>query len=217
MPKLITQSSFNHKHFTTTKSCADMKDPSARRAVMSFAGLDPQNLIIAQQTHGVNVKIVSKTDRNKIIGDCDALICADPEIILGIFTADCMPIMMACAKRQVIAAVHAGWRGLAGGIIEKTAQILKNDFNAAPEEIDLYIGPHICKRCYEVSSDFEKIFGLPLENGKMDLSLAACNKASAVGIVNSTVSSLCTCNESDLFFSYRRDKSKERQLTFLSF
>jgi YfiH family protein len=194
-----------------------MKDPAARRSALAFAGLNSADLILANQTHGVNVKTVSKSDKNKTIDDCDALICAEPGIILGIFTADCMPIMMACRSRGVIAAVHAGWKGLSCGIIEKTAGILKKDFRIEPEEIDLYIGPHICGRCYETGQDFEKISGLPVENGRTDLSLAALNKAAQAGIVNSANSLYCTLHENDLFFSYRRDKCSQRQLTFLTF
>lgn len=213
---LIKEKRFSDNCFTTTKSCGNMKDTSERLSFLLSEGLCPENLVLAGQVHGNNVCVVSKADKGTVIKNCDGLITEDKSIAMGIFTADCMPVMMISGCGKVRAAVHAGWRGLDAGIIEKTIHIFKERFGIEPWAIKAYIGPHIRECCYEVSPDFEKVFNVPLKGGKFSLLKTAENIMQEEGLKEVRACKECTfCDKNDLFFSYRKDKTEKRILTLL--
>ena len=70
-----------------------------------------------QQVHGNKVKVVKKTDRGGIIAEIDGMVTREQEIILGVGTADCMPIIFFEPSRQIIGIAHAGWRGVLLGVV----------------------------------------------------------------------------------------------------
>jgi YfiH family protein len=213
--KLISDKLFPRKHFTTVKSCGDMKDEAARNKLLGILGLDGKKLTLARQVHGVRVCAAEEKDAGALIGGCDGLITENEDIALGIFTADCMPVLMAAKDKPVKAAVHAGWRGLAGGILGNAVKAFRENFSVAPCDISAYIGPHIKKCCYEVSAELEKIFGVKLENGKLDLSEIAENILKKEGLRDIRVSGHCSCCEDNLFFSYRKCKTESRMITVI--
>ena len=213
--KLIKETSFPAKHFTTLKSAGNMKDDRVRSSFLISQNLNPENLVLARQVHGAGVCAVTSADKGKIIENCDALITSDKDVLLGIFTADCMPVLMVC-ENGAKAAVHAGWKGLAAGIIENTLKALEKEFGANPAEITVYIAPHIQECCYEVSRDFEKVFKKPLKNGRFSLGDTAAEILKKNGVRKVFVSPDCTMHNKDLFFSYRRDKAEERQMTIVT-
>jgi YfiH family protein len=215
MKKFIADNNFSKFHFTTVKSAGDMKNIFSRETFLKTLNLNPKNLVFANQIHGSDVKIVGDGDKNSIVDGCDGLISESEDIILGVFTADCMPVLISAKKGKVKAAIHSGWRGLALGIVEKTIEILKSNFCVKSEEIKAYIGPHIRSCCYEVSADMETKFNVKLKNNKLDLSEIAVGKLKKCGLKDSDiyVSGKCTFHDKDLFFSYRRDKCAQRMLT----
>lgn len=216
---LIRDEHFPHFHFTTSKCEGDMKDEALRLEVLQNERINPADLILAKQIHSNNIAIVSKEDGGKIIDNCDGLISDASDLFLGIFTADCMPIVMKSVlkseMRSLKAAIHCGWRGLADGIIENAASILKKEFKTCLQDIDVYIAPHIQVCCYETSLEFEEIFKTKLDGGKFDMSKIAREKMLRLGFKNITVSPLCSKHRQDLCFSYRRDKSAARMLSII--
>lgn len=211
---LIKEKSFSDNCFTTTKPCGNMKDSSERFSFLLSENIFPENTVLTDQVHGNNVQIINESDKGSFIKECDALITDDKSIVMGIFTADCMPVMICSKDAAIRAAVHAGWRGLKAGIIEKTINIFKEKFGINPQELKAYIGPHIQECCYEVSPDFEKIFNISLKNGKFNLSKIAENIMKNEGINEVYLSGYCTCcDKNDMFFSYRKDKTEKRVLT----
>jgi YfiH family protein len=215
--KLIEENNFPSRHFTTIKLCADMKDEAARNVLLHSLGLDVDNLVLAKQPHGNNVAIVTKKHKGSFINDCDGLITADKDIMLGVFTADCMPVLMVSKdkSKSAKAVVHAGWKGLASGILINTVKIFKEGFGVNPETLAVYIAPHIKECCYEVSADFGDIFETKLKNCRLNLAAVACKILEKEGVNGIYVSPHCTCCESDLFFSYRRDKTADRMITIV--
>jgi copper oxidase (laccase) domain-containing protein len=117
-----------------------MKDESVRKSFLISLKLNPAKLVCADQIHSSNVKIVGASDRDTFVGGCDGLITADKEIILGIFTADCVPLLVSYGNGELKAAIHIGWKGLSAGIIENSLEILQREFCVRPEEIKVYIG-----------------------------------------------------------------------------
>ncbi|MDR2772253.1 MAG: peptidoglycan editing factor PgeF [Elusimicrobiota bacterium] len=217
--KYVFVDAFHINHLTSTRFAGDMKDEQKRNEFLLSQNIDPQNLVLTDQIHSNIIKHVTKNEAGKTIDSCDGLFTDDISLNLGVFSADCVPIVMVSTKYQVKAIVHAGWKGLAFGIIENTTEMFAQ-FGFPPYEIHAYIAPHIRKCCYEVSKDFEKIFGADLlKDNKFDLTGLARNKLKKCGIRRIYEHKLCTkCSKYEdefLFFSYRRDKTQERLLTVI--
>jgi YfiH family protein len=210
---IIIDKKFIFRHATSTISYGDMKDKNLRNAFLSACQIKPSNIVLANQVHSTVAAEVSSRDAGSMITETDALITDDPNISLGIFTADCMPILMVQKGGNVKAAVHAGWPGLLGGIIENTIDKFCNKYLVETKDICVYIGPHIQVCCYEVGQDLRDKFGVGV--GNLNLSKIAQDKLYRLGIKDITISTHCTCCESQLFYSYRREKTAKRLLTVI--
>jgi len=148
--------------------------------------------------------------------EADAGYSSHSQHLLSVLTADCVPILV-YHSNGTVAAIHAGWRGIHSEIIPKTLALLK------PGPVAV-IGPAIGPCCYEVgedlAADFEKQFGsevLDLTRGKphLDLIRAATIQLLNAGVSEVEASHLCTSCHPDLFFSFRRDGSSGRQMSFI--
>jgi YfiH family protein len=148
----------------------------------------------------------------------DAAVTALEGVILGIQTADCVPILVADKDARCVAAIHAGWRGTAALIAAHTIRRLQEKFGIAPSGLTAVIGPHIGVCCYEVGDDVVTAIADPAAFStredwlKPHLNLAEANRKQLLkaGIPKDqvSVSSLCTQCRSDLFFSYRREGTR---------
>lgn len=114
--------------------------------------------IIAHQVHSANVAVVTVAevgrgiwDQESRIPDTDALVTADKGVGLMVMSADCVPVLFYDPVKQVIAAVHAGWRGTVARIVMETVSIMQEKFDCCPGDIRAGIGPSIGKCCFEVS------------------------------------------------------------------
>jgi len=180
-------------------------------AAMGAAGWP---IIKLKQVHSNIVVDVNDTSAAGDAVEGDAAITNLPGVILGVQTADCVPILIADREARSVAAVHAGWRGTAARISEATVERLVERFEIDPKNLIAVIGPHIGACCYEVGEDVAAqidataIVRMP-EFSKPHIDLAAANRAQLVesGIPESQIetSSLCTKCRDDLFHSYRRD------------
>jgi YfiH family protein len=150
------------------------------------------------------------------------------EVLIFEETADCIPILMLDRSKKIIAAVHAGWRGIWRGVIERTVTAMIKTFESSPADIVAGIGPGIGPCCYEVQQDVKSLFQncygstdrlIQEREGRtyLDLSRAAQLELSRAGIPPANIETipLCTSCREDLFFSYRRDKQPGRQLSFI--
>ena len=161
----------------------------------------------------------------------DALITAYPGIAIGVFTADCLPVLLFEPEKQVVAAVHAGWRGTAQGVTGKVVEKLVEVFACATEKIRAALGPCIGPCCYEVDGPVEAAFhrgGLPWDAfvssrgpGKWALDLQEANAYLLLktGVKKENIRRLgyCTACRSDLFFSHRRESgTRGRHLNFIA-
>ncbi|MDR2067111.1 MAG: peptidoglycan editing factor PgeF [Endomicrobium sp.] len=211
--KFVVHKKFNHKHFTSTILAGNLKDKIVRDKFLISQGLNPTNLVLANQVHSANIKIVGNTDSGNFIDNCDGLITNDKSIMLGVFTADCVPLLI--TNGTIKAAIHAGWKGIYLGILENTIEVFKNKFSVHVKDIEVYIGPHIRFCCYEVGKNFEDLFNLKLQDNKLDLSRIVFNKLKNLGLVNIFDVNKCTFCQDDYFFSYRRDKTSKRMLSLI--
>ena len=212
---VITEQNFEPFHLTTTKYCGNMKDLNDRVNFCKSFGIDYTKIVFANQVHGTSVKKVSIQDCGKAVDLCDGLITNDKNIFLCIFTADCMPVFLASRDYSVVAMVHAGWRGLAGGIIENAIIRFLEDFGISSQDIFAYIGPHISKCCYQVGNELRRAFNRPSDEEYFSLSKEAQFQMKKLGIKRVFVNSHCTCHEYEMFYSYRREPTDKRIMSII--
>ena len=163
------------------------------------------------QTHSSTVNFIY--GNKQIYKSTDALITSNKDIALQVKVADCMPIFIFDKKSSFFGAIHAGWRGLASGIIENSIELLKEqDFNL--RNIKVFIGPSISKRNFEIQNDvmeyFDSKFSI-VKDGKIFLSLqeVAIDKFASYGILDILNTNECTYDNLN-YHSYRRDKTDKR-------
>jgi YfiH family protein len=185
------------------------------RAAAAF-GLRSEDLLTLYQVHSPNVVVVTERWKAGETPRADAMVTAEPGIMLGSLGADCAAILFADAEAGVIAAAHAGWRGAKGGVLEAAVTAMRR-LGAAPERIRAGIGPCIGARSYEVGSEFRAEFLVESEdNGRFftPASTPAKFLFDLVGYIETRLRRLSlqaveacrsdTVAEDDAFFSYRR-------------
>lgn len=196
-------------------------------------GATVDKLVTVTQVHGTDLLLLDQpnTDYSHFQKlECDGIITDKPGIMIGVCVADCVPVLLLDPVRRVVAALHAGWKGTAGGIARKGIETMVNLFDGKPGDILAAIGPAIGPCCYEVDepvaeafrkqgSDFES-FATRESAEKWRLDLVEANRLQLLraGIHerNLEVSSLCVSCARDLFFSYRRDGGETgRQMGFI--
>lgn len=172
----------------------------------------PSEPLWLRQNHGIDV-----TDSENFDADADAIISDKKNCVLAILTADCLPILI--AGKNEIAAIHAGWRGLAGNIVENTFWNLKEN----PASCTVFLGVCIQNCCFEVGSDVVKAFtgfesAFSTVDGKFFLNLQkiARLKLLEIGVLKENILHDSTCTACDArFFSYRKTKTIARQATLI--
>lgn len=179
-----------------------------RERALTSIGMNPKNVARLNQVHGGDVligKVGSQTG--------DALVTSERGLVLAIGAADCYPILFHDAKNNVIGAAHAGWKGTLARIAKNTIEKMVS-LGAERNDIQVAIGPGICRDNYEVSPEVIDQFmqaGFPesIHTGRQ-LDLLAANKfvLSEAGIPAPNVWALNRCTTEDDFFSYRRDNGK---------
>lgn len=184
-----------------------LKDTHSNRAkALAKSGISIKNTVIAGISHGTHIAVVNQHDASTIISETDGLITFEKNLALAITTADCLPIFFLHAN--VVAIIHAGWRGLAANIIQEMADSLQG-LNVDPRSMHVVIGPHICMKCYEVKEDFLKQFETYKATEKIEgrtclsLSKIAIAQLRTAGFVH--IQDVHVCTYENNFFSARRD------------
>jgi YfiH family protein len=189
-----------------------------RARFLDAAGAPGWPILKLKQVHS---SVVCDMDDTQAAGNAvqaDAAVTSLRGAMLGVQTADCVPILVADRRATAVAAIHAGWRGTAAGISSLSIQRLVSRFHVDPQDLTVILGPHIGVCCYEVGEEVTAMFVDPAvierraEWRKPHLNLAEANRRQFIqaGIASEriVVSSLCTLCREDLFFSYRRDGTK---------
>lgn len=122
----------------------------------SISGIAPERMVFPRQTHSANVAVIEDVPAGEL-DDVDAVVTRLGGVLLGVNTADCVPLLLSDAESGVIAACHCGWRGVVAGIAAKTLQVMV-DLGADIENVSGVIGPHICARCFEVGEEVAGLF-----------------------------------------------------------
>jgi polyphenol oxidase len=178
-------------------------------------------LATAWQVHGDGVKTVnSQEDVDDSEERFDGLVSRLSGVLLGVKTADCVPVLMGDPKTRSFAAIHAGWRGTVRSIVVRGVEAMQREFGSEPENIIAAIGPAACADNYEIGQDVIDAFADAFEGaGKyftptapghamIDLHLANKDQLLSCGVPFHRIftAPLCTMERGDLFFSYRKEK-----------
>lgn len=180
---------------------------------------DTARLVQLKQIH--SARVVVARGQTGFIGEGDALITDRPGVLLGIRTADCLPILMVDAAHRAIAAVHAGWRGTVQEIGLVTIQALHAHFGTRPEDVTVAIGHGIGPCCYEVGSEVARRFAQYFpecdnlsQPARVDLVETNIRQFVAAGIPKDNISAnrICTRCTPEMD-SYRRDGDRAGRMT----
>ena len=180
-------------------------------------GIKESNVAFQKQVHGDFIKVVDSSGNQ---GESDALITREKNLGLAITSADCCAIFIYDFKKEIITAVHSGWRGTSKKILSKTLEKLKKEFGCNPQDLYCYLSPSISKQNYEVGKEVAEQFDKKYSTKKMDkyyLDLKTANYDMMIEHeINPNqiqVSRLCSFGYSSLLHSYRRDgKNSSRAL-----
>ena len=206
------------------------KDRDHINRFLKSIGIENHNLFLVNQVHGNKVFIlddpeVSSNEVEKV--PADALLTQIPGKPIGIFTADCPPILVYDPRLKVIGAIHAGREGSSQSIVLKVVREMVRVYGSRPEELVAGIGPAIGGCCYEVGEEcvlpFKKLFPDERDlfrsslSGNYFLDLVAVNKVEGekAGLLPENIYSMnqCTCCSNRNLYSYRREGKTGRILT----
>jgi YfiH family protein len=194
----------------------------------ALKALLPNEPVWLNQVHGTHV--IDADDVWSGTPSADAAVTTTPGRVLAIMTADCLPVLLASKDGKVLGVSHAGWRGLAAGVIEQTVALMRAKQNNPAQtegEILAYLGPAIGPHAFEVGSEVRDIFMAQnpasaacfeqlQEKGKYlaDIYGLATLRLNALGIDCIKGGGQCTLQNSD-YFSYRRDQKTGRMGSFI--
>lgn len=179
-----------------------------------FKNLNINKFILAGQEHGNKVAIVDNDQQNRILDGVDGLITQVKNLFLGVTVADCIPIYFYDFEKEVIGLAHAGWRGVHKNIVHELTEKMVETFKSKPQNIAIYIGPHLRECHFEVREDVESLFKdykefIIKRDGKIFINLQGVIKEQlkkeGVNEKNIEGRGECTFDESK-YFSFRRDK-----------
>ncbi|HEX3604185.1 MAG TPA: peptidoglycan editing factor PgeF [Steroidobacteraceae bacterium] len=198
-------------------------DPAAvaenRRRLRALAKL-PSEPAWLSQVHGTTV---ADLDAEPLTGPADAVIVRRAGKVCAILTADCLPVVFAADTGEAVAAAHAGWRGLAAGVLEATVRA----FGVPPARLMAWLGPAIGPLHFEVGAEVRDAFlqsdpeaggaFVPNPRGRFmaDLGALAVRRLEKLGVTRIYGGGECTYAQRERYFSHRRDGITGRQATLI--
>lgn len=201
-------------------------DPEAvaenRRRLQTFL---PSAPIWLDQVHGTAVAVVDgAASASRPVAD--AAVTRTPGVVVAVQTADCLPVFFADRRGGAVGIAHAGWRGLAGGVLEATLAAL-HTLGVQAQDVHAWIGPGIGPRAFEVGADVHAAFcahdegaaaafvALRPDKWTANLGVLARDRLAAAGVGTITGGGFCTHDESTRFFSYRRAQLSGRMASLV--
>ena len=205
------------------------------RRIANLLGCSLEDIVCSDQTHTVNLRVVTRQDGGKGIlrprdyHDIDGLLTDEPGIVLATFYADCVPLYFVDTRNRAVALAHSGWRGTVARMGRCVVEKMQQVYGTRPEDLTAAIGPSICQSCHEVSGDVAEAFLQEFEGpgqaeqilekkdgGKYQLNLWRANEITlqeaGIPAGQIQVTDLCTCHNSDYLFSHRASQGRRGNL-----
>lgn len=180
----------------------------------------PSEPVWLEQVHGT---VVASADMANCRPQADACIARHRDSVCVVMTADCLPILLCNTQGSVVGAAHAGWKGLAVGVVEATVQAM----DVPPQNLMAWLGPAISQQAFEVGDEVRALFVdansktsaafVPGQHGKWfaDIYALARLRLNSLGVAQIFGGNYCTYSDAAKFFSYRRDGATGRMGTFI--
>ena len=189
-----------------------------RQAAATAFALDTDRLTWCEQVHGDTVATVGEAEAGSTLPGADGLVTDLARTPLAVLAADCVPVLLADRRRGIVAAVHAGRRGLLAGVVEVAVGTML-DLGAVRDDVVAAVGPAIGPCCYEVGDDVaaEVTEALPVTRATtragttgLDLPAGVRFVLAREGVRSATAVGGCTAHQPGLFYSHRRDGTTGR-------
>lgn len=178
-----------------------------------------------RQVHGARVMFVS-SKIGDLLEEADAFVTTEPGVVCSVATADCIPILVWDTRERVVAAVHAGWRGVAAQIVPETVAVIRGRFPDA--NLRVAMGPAMAASCYEVGEEVVAVCATTISDitpyltsmrpghHYIDLKGIVIEQLGRAGITPDNVEDVPVCTHCDTHYaSYRRGDRKERQYSWI--
>ena len=202
--------------FVTTRALGDMRKGAVGRE--RLRALLPAAPLWLHQVHGTRVHDAHLARPAAAALEGDSFVLRGPGPVCAIQAADCMPVLLAGDGGEAVGLAHAGWRGLAAGVIEATLEAMA----VPPQRVIAWLGPAIGPRVYEVGNEVRDAFlagdaaaaaafvATRPHHWLLDLYAIARQRLARAGITRVFGGTLCTYSDRAQFFSFRRDRTSER-------
>ena len=215
----------NHGEFNVNLYCGDDPDNIAanRKALCQLLKIKDDRLVMPHQVHATGIAQIGKTFfrlsdevRRQVLEGIDALMTNEPNVCIGVSTADCIPIILYDPEHHAAAVVHSGWRGTVANIAGVAVTSMQMAYHSRPEVLQAVIGPGISLQNFEVGDEVYEQFdaaGYPMEqiarrDEKWHIDLWQCCRLQLedVGLKGENIqtSGICTYDHSDDYFSARK-------------
>lgn len=175
-------------------------------------------VVLGHQVHGTELRWHEAVPPGWLVLDgVDGHATRQAGVLLTVTVADCVPIYLAAPESGLVALLHAGWRGIADGILEHAVNAISTTVGIRHSNIVMHCGVSICGNCYEVGSEVaERLSGRPEGTSHVDLRSILAARAASLGVGAVTVSAYCTAHHHDRFYSHRASHGQDgRQVAYL--
>jgi polyphenol oxidase len=175
-----------------------------------YAPLSQDGMASLKQVHSAVPLVADRPEG--CVGEGDALLTREPGVTVSVRTADCFPVLLVDMHHHAVAAVHAGWRGTADGVVVEALRRMRAEFGTNAVDISAAVGPGIGACCYQVGEEVARRFGLAEvglgQAGRLDLAAENVRQLTLEGVRRQqiTLAGLCTQCDPALFYSWRRDR-----------
>lgn len=181
----------------------------------AFAGRFP-TVILGHQVHGGEVRWQGGATAQGwlLLDGVDGHATRSPGVLLAVTIADCIPVYLAAPDQGAVALVHAGWRGVAAGILERAIAVLERETGAVGGDIVMHCGVGICGACYEVGYEvIDRLTGTRTSGpSHVDLRGLLAARAREAGLHDVSTSPFCTFHDHARFFSHRASQGRDGRM-----
>jgi hypothetical protein len=195
-----------------------------RKEFLSNFSVKPSNVVFAKLSHGDNLEVVLSANKGEVVPNTDGLLARDSDLYLGFTVADCLPVFLFEPELGLVGLIHCGWQGLALDILCKTCGKIKKNWGKTLEKIRIFIGPGICGEHFQVHPERAEKFSqypkaIQKNEGQLFLDLKRVAKAqlfrSGIKEKNIKISTDCTYEAEEKYYSYRRNQTSLRHLALV--
>lgn len=172
--------------------------------------------VLGNQVHGREIRRQGGGAGWIQLEGVDGHVTAMPGVMLYVTVADCIPVYLVAPSQRAVALLHAGWRGIAAGILERGIEALYQHTDASYDEIVMHCGVGICAECYEVGPEVMEGLGVTFDTAgpkpHADLRGVLAGRAGRMGISQVSVSNRCSAHEREEFFSHRGSGGRDGRM-----